>query len=176
MFHRENRLPSKIQFLLEIDNIIYHVLEKHNKFGDTMKTRNLYRIIIGMLLTLAGALTIVLTQGDSIAGSILLIAGIVFLITGIIRHRRYGDDPESDERSKRIGAYGLSYSWFTGLLFMTVLYWLDYSGIVRLETQAALALSIIVLAFSAVIYQTYLFRKGDVDEDGIRRDDQCRPE
>ena len=142
-----------------------------------MKTRNLYRIIIGMLMTLAGGLTIVLTQGDSIAGSILLIAGIVFLITGIMRHHRYGDDPESDERSKRIGAYGLSYSWVTGLLFMTILYWLDYTGIVRLETQAALALSVIVLALSAVIYQTYLFRKGDVDTDvGTRRDQQCRPE
>lgn len=128
-----------------------------------MRPRNLYRIIIGTMMTLGGGLTIVLTKGDTIAGSILLVAGLVFLITGTIRHHRYGDDPESDERSKKIGAYGLSYSWFTGILFMTALYWLDYSGIIRLETQVALALSVIILAFSAVIYQACLFRKGDVN-------------
>jgi hypothetical protein len=34
---------------------------------------------------------------------------------------------------------------------------------VRLGTQIALALSIVVLALSARLYQVYLFRKGDVE-------------
>ncbi|HUW86237.1 MAG TPA: hypothetical protein VMV55_05105, partial [Methanoregula sp.] len=59
-------------------------------------------------------------------------------------------------------AYGLSYAWLTGLFFMFGLFWLDYLNIVRLGTVIALALSIVVLALSAVLYQTYLFRKGDV--------------
>ena len=63
----------------------------------------------------------------------LLAAGLVFLITGISRHRKYGDDPESDERSKKIGAYGLSYAWLTGLFFMFGLFWLDYLGVLRLS-------------------------------------------
>jgi hypothetical protein len=128
-----------------------------------MKSRNLYRIIIGILMIISGIASMILTAGEAILGTILLVAGLAFLITGITRHRQYGDEPESDERSKKIGAYGLSYAWLTGLFFMFCLFWLDYLGILRLGTQIALALSIIVLALSARLYQIYLFRKGDVE-------------
>jgi uncharacterized membrane-anchored protein len=128
-----------------------------------MKSRNLYRIIIGILMIISGIASMILTAGEAIIGIILLVAGLTFLITGIIRHRQYGGDPESDERSKKIGAYGLSYAWLTGLFFMFCLFWLDYLGILRLGTQVALALSILVLALSGRVYQMYLFRKGDVE-------------
>jgi len=128
-----------------------------------MKSRNFYRIIVGVLMVISGVISILLTAGEAIIGTILLCAGLAFVITGISRHRKYGDDPESDERSKKIGAYGTTYAWLTGLFFMTGLFWLDYLNVLRLGTQNALALSVIVLALSAVIYQTYLFRKGDVE-------------
>jgi len=128
-----------------------------------MKPRNLYRIIIGALMITSGIVSILLTAGEAIVGTMLLAAGFAFLITGISRHRRYGDEPESDERSKKIGAYGITYAWLTGLFFMVGLFWMDYLGVLRLSTQNALALSMVVLALSAVIYQTYLFRKGDVE-------------
>ena len=128
-----------------------------------MKPRNLYRIVIGVLMILSGIVSILLTAGEAIIGTMLLAAGFAFLITGISRHRKYGDDPESDERSKKIGAYGITYAWLTGLFFMFGLFWLDYLNVLRLSTQNALALSVVVLALSAVIYQTYLFRKGDVE-------------
>lgn len=127
-----------------------------------MKPRNFYRIAIGILMLASGIISILLTAGDAIIGTVLLAAGFAFLITGISRHRKYGDDPESDERSKKIGAYGITYSWLTGLVFMTGLFWLDYLNLFRLSTQNALAVSVIVLALSAIMYQTYLFRKGDV--------------
>lgn len=128
-----------------------------------MKSRNLYRIIIGILMIISGIASMTLTAGEAIIGTILLVAGLTFLITGITRHRLYGDDPESDERSKKIGAYGISYAWLTGLFFMFCLFWLDYLGILRLGTQVALAQSILVLALSARVYQICLFRKGDVE-------------
>jgi len=128
-----------------------------------MKVRNIYRIIIGTLMLISGIVSILLTAGEAIIGTILFCAGLAFLITGITRHRKDGDSPESDERSKKIGAYGLSYAWLTGLLFMFGLFWVDYLGVLKLNVQNALMASILVLALSAVIYQTYLFRKGDVD-------------
>ena len=128
-----------------------------------MKTRDLYRIIIGVLMILSGIVSLLITLGETIIGTMLLAAGFAFLITGITRHRKYGDNPESDERSKKVGAYGLSYAWLTGLFFMFGLFWLDFLDVLRLSTQNALAISVIVLALSAVIYQTYLFKKGDVD-------------
>jgi hypothetical protein len=104
-----------------------------------MKPRNFFRIIIGGLVLISGIIVIVMTEGEAIIGTMLLAAGFAFLITGISRHRKYGDDPESDERSKKIGAYGLSYAWLTGLLFMTGLLWLDYAGWLRLSTRNAIA-------------------------------------
>jgi len=129
----------------------------------TMKPRNLYRIIIGALMITSGIVSILLTAGEAIISTMLLAAGFTFLRTGISRHRKYGDEPESDERSKKIGAYGITYAWLIGLFFMFGLFWLDYLDVLRLSTQNALALSVVVLALSAVIYQTYLFRKGDVE-------------
>ncbi|MCK9579460.1 MAG: hypothetical protein M0Q92_03295 [Methanoregula sp.] len=111
----------------------------------------------------SGIVSILLTAGEAIIGTMLLAAGFAFLIIGISRHRKYGDEPESDERSKKIGAYGITYAWLTGLFFMVGLFWLDYFGVLRLGTQNALALSVVVLALSAVVYQTWLFRKGDVE-------------
>ncbi|GAB6285744.1 MAG: hypothetical protein STSR0009_19450 [Methanoregula sp.] len=128
-----------------------------------MNVRNTYRIIIGALMTLSGLVSMILTSGEGGISAMLIAAGIVFLFTGISRHRRFGDDPESDERSKKISAYGLSYAWLTGLLFMFVLFWLDYIGVAKLSVQTALMVSILVLALSAVIYHVRLFRKGDVE-------------
>lgn len=127
-----------------------------------MKPRNMYRIIIGIVMVVYGLAYALMSDRDTIVGTIFLCAGFAFLFTGIIRHYKYGDDPESDERSKKIGAYGITYAWLTGLIFMTALFWLDYSGMMRLGTQNALAASVLVLALSAVIYQAWLFRKGDV--------------
>jgi hypothetical protein len=126
------------------------------------KPRNLYRIVIGALMIASGIVSIVLTPGEAVIGTILLVAGCAFLFTGIARHRKDGDGPESDERAKKIGAYGLSYAWLTGLLFMFALFWLDYLNLLRLGAQLALVLSILVLAISARLYQAYLFRQGDV--------------
>src|SRR5665647_479842 len=103
-----------------------------------MKPRNQYRIIIGTLMVISGSITIILTTGEAGIGTMLLAAGIIFLITGIFHHRKYGDDPEFDERSKKIGAYGLSYAWLTGLFFMYGLFWLDYLGVLKLSVQNAL--------------------------------------
>lgn len=128
-----------------------------------MKSRNLYRIIIGAIMLMSALVILAMSEGGGIIGTLFLCTGLAFLVTGILRHRRYGDEPESDERSRKIGAYGITYAWLTGLFFMTGLFWLDYLSIVRLSTQNALAISILVLALSAVIYQAWLFRKGDVD-------------
>jgi len=129
----------------------------------TTKQRNLYRIVIGALMIVSGLMGAVFEPGGSIISTILITGGCAFLAVGVIRHRRYGEGLESDERSKKLGAYGLSYAWLTGILFISALFWLDLMGSVRLGTQGALGLSLMVLVISAVVYQMYLFRKGDVE-------------
>ena len=128
-----------------------------------MKQRNLYRIIIGAFMLVTGLIITVFQPGGFFFGTILITGGCAFLAVGILRHRQYRDGPESDERSKKIGAYGLSYAWLTGIIFISVLYWLDIMDILLLKTQVVLALSLMVLVISAVIYQIYLFQRGDVE-------------
>jgi hypothetical protein len=127
-----------------------------------MKSGNIYRLIIGVLMLISGVVFITMNPHEPVIGSLLFFGGFAFFITGIIRQRRYRDGPETDERSRRIGAYGLSYAWLTGIFFMFMLFWADYLGILKLNAQVVLALSIVVLALSALIYQIYLFRKGDL--------------
>jgi hypothetical protein len=128
-----------------------------------MTPRNSYRIIIGLLMLIGGVVFIAVNPDEGIISIALFSAGFAFLITGIIRQQKYGDSPESDERSKKIGAYGLSYAWLTGVFFTIALFWADYLGIFSWSARAALALSIIVLTLTALIFQMYLFRKGDVE-------------
>ncbi len=114
-------------------------------------------------MLVSGLISAVFEPGGFIFSTILIMGGCAFLAVGILRHHQYRDGPESDERSKKIGAYGLSYAWLTGILFMSALFWLDFMGILMMGTQGALGLSVMVLAVSAVVYQMYLFRKGDVE-------------
>jgi hypothetical protein len=114
-------------------------------------------------MLISGIVFLTLSPSEPVIGSFLIFGGLAFFITGMIRQMRYGGSPQSDERSRRIGAYGLSYAWLTGIFFMFMLFWVDYLGILRLSAGVALALSIVVLAISALIYQIYLFRKGDIE-------------
>lgn len=139
------------------------MLEINNIYVILMKQRNLYRLVVGVMMIISGLASMILTAGEAIIGTTPFFAGCAFLAVGIVRHRQYGDDLESDERSRKTGAFGLSYAWLTGLFFMFALFWLDYLKILRLGTQSALALSIVVLALSGRLYQVYLFRRGDVE-------------
>ena len=125
--------------------------------------RYLYRVIAGSVMIVCGIAWLLLDpSGDHLLPAALLAAGIAFLAIGFIRWRRFGNTPEQDERSRKIGAWGISYSWFVGLFFMTGLFWLDYSAVVSLSAGSALAASLIVMTLSAVVFQVYLSRKGDV--------------
>ncbi|MEI8331795.1 MAG: hypothetical protein WCF90_09165 [Methanomicrobiales archaeon] len=114
-------------------------------------------------MIISGIASIILTLCKAIIGLILLVVGLTFLITSVARQRQYGDEPESDERSKKIGAYRLSYAWLTVVFFMFCLFWLDYLGVLRLWTQVTLALYILVQVLSARVYQLHFFRKRDVE-------------
>lgn len=127
-----------------------------------MQPRYLYRIVIGIVFLIGGIISAFTLPENAIIPTIFLTAGIVFLLTGILRHRKNRDGPESDERSKKIGAWALSYAWLTGIIGACLLFWLDYLGVFRLSAQSGYGLIVLILTISAVICQVWLFRKGDV--------------
>ena len=130
----------------------------------TPRHRYLYRVIVGSILIIFGVAELLLVpSGDAILPAALLAAGLAFLAVGFIRWRRFGNAPEQDERSRKIGAWGISYSWFVTLFFMTAFFWLDHAGMVNYPAGTVLAVSVLLMTVSAVLFQVCLARKGDVD-------------
>lgn len=67
-----------------------------------------------------------------------------------------------DERTRRIGAWGLSYSWFITFLALFGVFWLDYLGIASPDAGTLSVVFILLMGISARLFQWYLFRQGDV--------------
>ena len=86
-------------------------------------------------------------------------AGIVFIALGVGRHMIYKEKPEEDERTKKISALTLSYSWIVTLVLVGVLLLLDKWDILKMTVMQALGLTMFVMILVAVISEWYLKRK-----------------
>jgi len=127
-----------------------------------MKTRYVIKIAAGAILAAAGFLLPFLIDGIEALSSILVTIGLVTIAVVVMRYWRFRDELESDERTKKLGAYGLSYSWLLTLIFLAVLFWVDYLGLLTLPVGGVLLVTILLMALSARFFQWYLFRQGDV--------------
>jgi len=127
-----------------------------------MKKRYTVQIAAGAVLGAAGMLLPFLVDGTEAISSLLVTIGLVILAVAVVRHWRFRDEPEKDERTQKIGAYGISYSWFLTLVFLALLFWVDYLGLLALTVETVLLATILLMGLSARIFQWYLFRQGDV--------------
>lgn len=127
-----------------------------------MKPRYVIKIAVGAFLAAAGLLLPFLVQGTEMLSSILVAAGATVLVIAVMRHRRFRDELESDERTKKIGAYGISYSWLLTLVFLAIVFWVDYLGLLTLPVGDVLLVTILLMGISARLFQWYFFRQGDV--------------
>ena len=124
-------------------------------------TRTTYSLAV-LLITAGVAMVAFLEDHQEMAISLINIGGVMIFVT-FIRAKRSGDGPVKDERTVRIGSYGLSYSWFVTLILLAVLFWIDYFELVQFTVDQILGLLILVMAVTAKGFQWYLFRKGDVE-------------
>lgn len=127
-----------------------------------MKKRYAVQIAAGAVLGATGILLPFLVDGTEAISSLLVTIGLVILAVAVVRHWRFRDEPEKDERTQKIGAYGISYSWFLTLVFLALLFWVDYLGVLALTVESVLLATILLMGLSARIFQWYLFRQGDV--------------
>lgn len=127
-----------------------------------MKTRYAIKIAAGAILAAAGILLPFLIDGIEALSSILVTIGLVTIAVVVMRYWRFRDELESDERTKKLGAYGLSYSWLLTLIFLAILFWVDYLGLLALPVGGVLLVTILLMALSARLFQWYFFRRGDV--------------
>ena len=95
--------------------------------------------------------------------SILTTVGIVSIALGVGRHMIYKERPEEDERTKKINALTLSYSWIVTLVLVGVLLLLDKWDIFKMTVMQALGLTMFVMIVVAIVAELYLKRKGDIE-------------
>jgi len=123
-----------------------------------MKNRFLMRMFLGMALTFAGLL---LSMMGYNAGSIVIAGATVIVLAFVIRWRT-GDQPEHDERTWKIWAIGVAYSWLVTIIFLAVLLGGGYLGLLAFPAQTALEAVAWVMSLSAVIFLAYFKHKGNV--------------
>jgi len=129
-----------------------------------MKKEYKYRMVIGVaILLVAIALQIFWNSIHPSVISTLITVGIVLIGTGVIRHMKFKEGPEKDERTKKIGAFALGYSWVATLVLVGVLILLHEFNILRMSAMQALGLTMFVMITVALFFQLYLKRKGDVE-------------
>ena len=127
-----------------------------------MKRRYAIQIVAGAVIGILGLILPFLVNGTEALSSLLVTIGLVILAVAAVRHWRFRDELEKDERTQKIGAYGVSYSWLLTLVFLAVLFWVDYLGVLALTVDSVLLSTILLMGLSARIFQWYFFRQGDV--------------
>jgi hypothetical protein len=117
----------------------------------------------GILLIVLGAIQGLISGWQDNVASGLITSGIVIVIVMLGKEIRREEGVRQDERTKRIGAWGLSYSWFLTFVTLFVLFWVQYLDLIILDVQMVLLLLVLEMAISARAFQWYFFRMGDVE-------------
>ena len=121
--------------------------------------------VLGILLTGIGLAEMILTQDGTspqLASSFVSMGVVLTILSGLRLWKGEGNYMQ-DERTKKIGAYGISYSWFLTFLVLFVIFWADFLHLWSPDVGTLSVLLILLMGISAKGFQMYLFRKGDVE-------------
>jgi hypothetical protein len=124
------------------------------------KDRFLIRMIPGIALIIAYLLLASLGYD----ASFLAIAGTVAIGVVLISRWRAGDQPEKDERTNKLRAFGLAYSYLVSLILALVLFIAVYLGMVVLDAVTVLQIIIYTMTLSAIAFMLVLNRRADVGD------------
>ncbi len=128
-----------------------------------MDNRYKYSLYAAIAAVVIGILASTLQVGDEEISNILINIGVAIIAVLLVRLRRTGNLPEKDERTKKLGAYGLSYSWFITFLMLNLLYWIDRLHFAQLTVSNVIFILFILMLVTAKGFQWYFLSKGDVD-------------
>jgi hypothetical protein len=129
-----------------------------------MKKRTKAWWLIAKVAVLAALMLAVLWRGvNTVSVSAVISMIIAAIIAGFVRLKRAAEVPESDERTKKLGAYAATYSWLFTLVLIAVLFWVDYFTVVKMTVAQALGTTLFVMVLSMNMFRWYFSRRGDVD-------------
>jgi hypothetical protein len=129
-----------------------------------MQLKQSILLILGILLVLAGiALPYAGIAVEGPTTLALVSAGVAMVTVAVITSLRLRDEVPADERTKKIGAYGITYSWVLTLVVIMLFFWVDYLGLAAFSLQGVLGVLLFTMILSARAFQWFLFQRGDVE-------------
>jgi len=128
-----------------------------------MEKKYLYTLVLGITIMVAGILSIAFQEVDKSVSISLISIGLIILLVTVFRLFRKGELPDRDERTKKLAAYGITYSWLLTLVLITVLYWMEYFKLVELTVGGVLGILLFFMIVSSNVFRWYFMQKGDVE-------------
>jgi hypothetical protein len=122
-------------------------------------------LIFGVTLLIAGLAELLFMPVDGPGNMAISFVTFGFILVFLAGARLFRDETDflQDERTRKIGAYGLSWSWFLTFIMLFGFFWLDYLGIYKPDAGTLAVILILLMGVSAKVFQWHLFRKGDVE-------------
>lgn len=140
-------------------------MKKGNRGLFKTRTWLAWMVLAGLFMLGAGIVEMSLLSppaGGAFSSTFISMGAVLVVFSGLKLWRGEGDTFH-DERTRKIGAYGLSWSWFLTFIVLFVVFWADYLGIWSPDAATLSVLLILFMGISARAFQMYLFRRGDVD-------------
>ena len=122
-----------------------------------------YKLVLGIIIMLAGMLSAAFHIFETTISIFLINMGLILFVITAFRLFRQGDLPDRDERTKKLAAYGITYSWLLTLVLIAVLYWVEYFKLVELTAGGVLGILLIFMTISANVFRWYFMQKCDVE-------------
>ncbi len=129
-----------------------------------MKSEYKSRMAIGLVLLILGIALELIGKGVySLITNLFILFGFILITGSVIRHLKFRDEPEKDERTTKIGVFAMAYAWLVAMAFAGLLLWLDKYNLVKMTVPQALLSTFSVSFLAMIVFQWYFRRKGDVD-------------
>lgn len=152
--------------LNKIDSTRLRLLKLRLLKGIAMKNiekRYVYKLALGVIILLTGIVSATFYKHEASVSSFLISMGLILFILTAFRLFRQGDLPDRDERTKKLAAYGITYSWLLTLVLISVLYLANYFKLVEFTAEGVLSILLIFMTISANVFRWHFMRKGDIE-------------
>lgn len=112
--------------------------------------------IAGMMLVL-----MILSGASDAVFSVAASIVIVIVMVSFLRSK-HPERHVKDERTKKLEGYALSWSWIVTYIFIAILFWVDYLGMVALTATQTISIVFFAMTVIMLVFRAYCIRKGDI--------------
>jgi len=121
---------------------------------------NLLMLKVGVIVAMA-ALLLLLVGITEATLSVSFTMIMVLLILVIFKTKNPGLYSK-DERTIKLSSFAASWSWMVTIIVVSLLFWIEYTGVIQLTSYEMIAYIFITMVGSIVAFRFYFMHMGDV--------------